>query len=402
MANKIFGSILVFGLMTGGLFAGGWNNTLMGSRALAIGAAFSAIADNPSAIHYNPAGLALQQNRLNLTIGGFYVRPTHEFVLPSGSTAYSRNNVAFPQFFLSYQVSERVTLGLGAYIPFAGGGVDWHEDELGFPFKSALGIMSVTPSFSYRITDKFSMGVNVFFYRGILDVNTENGPYGPMTSEESGSALSAGIGFMYRPSDRLNLGLNIRGPANMALSGKTAIPVTIPELGTVDLKFPSETKFSLPWDLEFGISYRLNDKFLLAANMQYTMWAVLDKVEKTIKNIPVSGEIKVDEKLDFKNILILRAGFEYAVPGGIFLRGGIGIDRSASPNETLSITNIDVDKAVLLGGIGYRFGQMQIDFVYALAKGWEREKNISSLGMPLQESYNLNTAVLGMDVTFSF
>ena len=48
-------------LFSAGLWSGGWNNTLMGIRALGIGAAYVGLADDPSAIFYNPAGLILQQ-----------------------------------------------------------------------------------------------------------------------------------------------------------------------------------------------------------------------------------------------------------------------------------------------------------------------------------------------------
>ena len=43
-------------LSVSGLWGGGWNNTLMGCRAIAIGGAFAGLADDPSAIFYNPAG----------------------------------------------------------------------------------------------------------------------------------------------------------------------------------------------------------------------------------------------------------------------------------------------------------------------------------------------------------
>jgi len=105
--------------------------------------------------------------------------------------------------------------------------------------------------------------------------------------------------------------------------------------------------------------------------------------------------------IDFKNILVLRAGFEYFVSGGIALRAGIGLDPSATPDSSLNITNIDVDKLSLLGGIGYRAGKMAIDFVYVYARGKEREKTLTGFAFPLTEKYNLNVSIIGLGVTFS-
>jgi len=211
---------------------------------------------------------------------------------------------------------------------------------------------------------------------------------------------------MYKPTDKLSLGMSIRGPAKMKLSGTTSITY-----GTSKTNLDSYTSFNLPWDIEVGLSYQISENLLFATGAQYTMWSALDKVEKTIENVPyfdpslmmlVSQDMKEEEVLDFNNILIFRAGFEYVLPQGIALRAGIGLDHYASPEETLSITNIDVNKFTLLGGIGYRAGKIKIDFAYAYAIGKEREKTTTQYGVPLPEKYNLNAFILGLGITFSY
>jgi long-chain fatty acid transport protein len=410
MRKKTIISLCAIVFCACGLWGGGWNNTLMGARALAMGAAFVGVADDASAIFYNPAGLVFQENRFNLAIDGFYVWPTHEYVMPTGTRVESQYNASMPQLFLTYKTSERLTIGFGAYIPFAGGGVDWKEDQLGVPLKSYLGVISLTPSISYQVNEQLSIGFNLNYYHSELEVDTVAETFGPMKAEESGSALSAGVGLMYKPSERLALGLNIRGPAKMELSGTTSISTFAPGFGDIKLKLDSETSFNLPWDFEMGLSYRLSDSFLLTTSAQYTMWSTLDKVDKTIKEIPsmddptnlFTYDLNVIEELNFNNILILRVGMEYLLPSGLALRGGLGVDRAATPAETLSITNIDVDKFTLLGGIGYRTGRMSIDFAFVRAFGKEREKSISQFGIPLMERYNLNVSIVGLGITYSY
>jgi len=400
--KKIFIIFTVLLVMASALWSGGWNNTLIGCRALAIGAAFAGVADDPSAIFYNPAGLVFQDKKLNFSISGIYISPEHSYTMAGGESAVSKLTSSIPQIFFSFKTSEKVTIGFGAYVPYAGGGLDWKENELGFPFKSSIGVISLTPTVAFQINEKISLGFNLNYYRAVLDFNAAFDPYGPMESEESGSALSAGMGIMFKPSQKLGLGFSIRGPATMKLTGTTFISVQVPEIGTVKLNLDSETSFNLPWDMEFGISYRISNSFLLTTSAQYTMWSTLDKVDKTIKGLPETGDLVTEERLDFRNILILRAGAEYVLPGGLSLRVGIGLDKSASPNQTLSFTNIDVDKFTLIGGIGYKVGKTQFDFVYVSAMGKEREKVLSSAGFPLIEKYNLNATILGLGVTFSF
>ena len=151
-----------------------------------------------------------------------------------------------------------------------------------------------------------------------------------------------------------------------------------------------------------GFSYRISDSFLISTGVQYTMWSTLNKVHKTIKDVPMLGDLETEEVMNFKNVLVMRAGFEYVIPGGIALRGGIGFDPSATPDESLNERNIDVDKLSLLGGIGYRAGRMVIDFVYIYVNGKEREKTVTEYGFPLTARYNLNVNIIGLGVTFSF
>lgn len=393
------GFIFIISFLLGfvSLWAGGWNNTLMGARAISMGGAFVGVADDPSAIFFNPAGTVFQKQNFNLSIDGFYVWPTHEYTLPTGRKVESKYNCPLPQIFMTYRMSDRVTLGFGAFVPFAGGGVDWKKDQLGTPFKSTLGIYSLTPSLAYQVSEKLSLGFVLNFYRGVFSLDTEMSSFGSMKAEESGSALSASFGLMVKPNEKIGLGFSLRGPATLKLSGTTSV-----NYGTMRLNLDSDTTIKLPWDVEVGFSYRFSERFLFSTSAQYTLWSTLDKVEKTIKGVPLAGDLREDEAMDFENILIMRVGLEYFLPQGVFLRAGLGLDQSATPEQTLNIANIDVDKFTLLGGIGYRAGKMQIDAAYAYALGKERQKKLASYGLPLIEKYNLNVIILGIGITFSF
>lgn len=380
------------------LWAGGWNNTLLGCRAIGLAGAFSGLADDPSAIFYNPGGLVFQESRMSLAINGFYIWPTFEYTPPLGTTIRSQYNNPLPQFFLSYKSSPRLTLGLGFYVPYAGSGVNWKKEDLGFPFKSSLGVSSITPTVAYQVTDNLSVGVNLNFYTAKFDLNTEIPGSGSMRTEETGSAISASAAVFYRDPAWGSMGFTVRGPAKIKLEGVTAMP-----FGPYELKYDSETVIRLPWDLEVGVSFRLGEGMILSADAQYTLWSILEKVEKTIKGIPYQGDVRTEEAMNFKNILILRAGAEYSFPQGFFLRGGIGYDRCAAPLESLSIANIDVDKITLLGGIGIRSGRMGIDF--ATAYGWGKEREITSplaVYPPIKQRFNLNVFIVGIGVTFYY
>ncbi|MCJ7581948.1 MAG: outer membrane protein transport protein [Candidatus Aminicenantes bacterium] len=400
--KKLFIIIVCFTIISSGLLGGGWNNSLIGCRALAIGGAFAGLADDTSAIFYNPAGLSFQQKIFSVSINGFNIWPTHEYSNSMGSNLQSKSTFSLPQIFFTFKASERLTLGFGAYTPYAGGGVEWNDSGLGLQLKSSMGIFSLTPTLAYKINENISIGFNLNIYRGIIEDTRTLQNIGTVKTEENGSAFSVGFGLMLRPNERLGIGLGVRGPARMKLSGKTTVPIEIPELGTFDANLISETQFNLPWDFNLGVSYKLTENFLFSSSVQYTMWSALDNIEKTLKNIPVEGDQITIEPMNFKNILIWSVGAEYWVSPFLALRGGIGIDHWATPAERLDFSNIDVDKITFLGGIGYRSGRIQIDFVYVNALGKEREKMDVVLGFPVKEKFNLNTTILGIGITYAY
>ena len=400
--KKQFVLLVCLILTASGLWGGGWNNTLIGCRAIAIGGAFSGIADDSSAVFYNPAGLAFQQQNFAVSINGFNVWPTHEYSDSLGYNLQSKETFSIPQIFFTFKASERLTLGFGAYAPYAGGGVEWNDSSLGLQLKSYMGIVSLTPTLAYQISEKLSIGFNLNIYRGIIEDMRTLESVGTVKTEEKGSAFSVGFGLMLKPAEKLRLGIGIRGPAKMKLSGKTTIPLEVPVLGFFEANLSSETQFNLPWDFDMGLSYKLSEKFLLSTSIQYTMWSALDSIKKTLKNIPFEGDQITIEPMNFKNILIWSMGAEYWVSPILALRGGFGMDRWATPEETLDFANVDVDKFTLLGGIGYRAGRIQIDFVYANALGKEREKKEIVLGFPVTEKYNLNTMILGIGVSYAY
>jgi long-chain fatty acid transport protein len=407
MKVKLILSVMAVSILCPTLWGGGWNNTLMGARAIAMGAAFAGVADDPSAIYYNPAGLAFQNSRFNLSIDGFYIMPTHEYVSPAGVSSQSQYSSSVPQLFVTYQTNERMTIGFGVYVPYAGGGVEWSDGQLPIPaLKSYLGVVSFTPTVSYQFNEKFSVGLNINLYRSTFELDTQTDSLGHMKAEENGNSFSAGFGVMYKPSERWSFGMSVRGPSRMTLTGKTTVTVEVPDFGNVALGLDSETKFDLPWDIEVGLSYRFSDKFLLTGSAQYTMWSTLDSLDKTIKDVPrpdlSTYDIHQEEPMNFKDILIVRVGFEYNISGGLALRAGIGVDRAAMPAEYLNFTNIDVDKFTLLGGIGYRTGRMSINFAYILAQGKEREKKGFTPPFGLPGSYNLSASIVGLGITYSY
>ena len=128
-----------------------------GARSSALAGAVVARADDLSAIFYNPAGLV--QLPGFQVMGGFsFIVPRAEIVTHSGRvdtrTLMDSQVSAVPHFFASYQVADRVWLGLGLNSPF-GLGVKYNDNWPGSVnvLKANIQTLNLNPTLAVKITD---------------------------------------------------------------------------------------------------------------------------------------------------------------------------------------------------------------------------------------------------------
>ncbi len=181
----------------------------VGGRALSLGQSFHAIADDPSALYWNPAGMAgTTQPALLLD----YYKPYTVEDLSSSFASFTYPGlgghwgVAWHYFGLSGV--ERENLFSVAYA---------NQAELPFIGKIALGVTGKVLRVSYTATPDRS------FLGNSVDVTED---YGGQTE------LSADFGLLYRPSDRLAIGAIVRNMIEPTFdfiegSGGTRIPVEV-------------------------------------------------------------------------------------------------------------------------------------------------------------------------------
>src|SRR4051795_1599429 len=91
--------------VSGAAFGAGFGLFEQGAKATAMGGAFAATADDPSAIFYNPAGIA-QQRHMSILAGGTIINFANEFTgdpndtFTSGSTGrYARHTFIPPNLY---------------------------------------------------------------------------------------------------------------------------------------------------------------------------------------------------------------------------------------------------------------------------------------------------------------
>ena len=209
-----------------------------------MGNAFSAQADDPSALHYNAAGMTQLQG-LQFMAGALFVGGTTNFTSPTGATATGDRNgsAAWPPPAYTYITANLKDLGLtalgdlsagiGLTVPF-GSLTRWPDDG---PFRSAttfsaLPLLDIKPTLAYKVTENlsFGLGADIYTFTGLVGeghVEKQSIPAAGVKTELYGKDTAAGFNasLLYtalRNTDGkpvANVGIVYRSQATLHLSG---------------------------------------------------------------------------------------------------------------------------------------------------------------------------------------
>jgi len=151
------------------LFANGLSLNSIGARALGMGGAMVGLADDPTAIYWNPAGLAGQNSSLYAFGTDIIPFGTYKFATYGIDAKTKTNNYASPNLFANYNMG-KLALGLGIFVP-AGLGAEYKGADLipisgeDLEWMSKIAVIDIAPTVAYKINDMFSFGLtgNIFY-----------------------------------------------------------------------------------------------------------------------------------------------------------------------------------------------------------------------------------------------
>jgi long-subunit fatty acid transport protein len=200
------------------------------AEATARGNAFTATADDPAAIYYNPAGL-MQLDDFDAEVGFYGIsidqsyKPLHGQEDAHPSDAHEPAQSA-PQFFLTYHPKQQpFAFGLGVYMPF-GSKVEWPDDA---SFRQAgldgsLIFLAINPTMAVQITRTLSVGIGISANYENADLRqgltAEQGDY--FDVKGSGWSIGGDIGILWKPTPRQAVGLTYHSPVSAGLTGHTS------------------------------------------------------------------------------------------------------------------------------------------------------------------------------------
>jgi long-chain fatty acid transport protein len=402
-------ALIVFASIS--LPANGLNLNGLGSKAIAMGGAFIGLADDYSAIFWNPAGLTQMKNS-NLSFFVTDLIPSGTYDFPLYGISAKTKSAMYPSGSIAYfkPVNEKLVIGIAAYVP-SGTGAKWDGEDLkllsknvAYKWESFMAVVTVSPVIAYKISDMFSLGATLNLNYGMMKVKRPG--VGQYTEDLSGFAFGATIGALIKPIDRLGIGLTLRTPTKVKFSGdaEMAGAALVGQATTSDAK----REATWPLWLGLGLSFKATDKLTINADAQYTNWKKIDTITITYDNAawqalkahPVIGAaFNNDFVLNWKDAIQWRFGLEYAISEKLAARAGYYIDPSPSPAETLNVLLPEIAYNVITVGFGYKTEKMGIDFCLETLLGKDQE---SPLTGKMPGTHGMNILVPNIAFTYRF
>jgi long-chain fatty acid transport protein len=405
ISNRLAAFVLV-GLVAAGsagrVESAGFALFEQGAKGTAMGGAFAATADDPSAMFFNPAGNAFA-DRFTMEGGAFLVfRPTAHFdgANPFPGTANSENmNKAMYWFGHGYGVlslSDSVKLSAGFWSP-NGLGVPWQNpDAFSGRFQSQrsdIRQLAASVQLAFKLSDAVAIGGGPELRFTDVKLSRNIPVFNPYTDRfvdaahlsliSTGTPMKVGfnVGLLIKPCERLRFGAAFHSHVDVDLSGDAqfgAIPTGHADLDAavaaqipVGKSVPATTTFQFPSLTIFGIAYDLTPRLTLEVDGNYTTWKVFDQTVLRVSGLP-------DTTLthNFENTWTVRAGVLYKMSAG-WLAAGFVYDQTPQPDADVSPFLPDSNRSGASIGAGFRLGK-NFEIQLASLFLWFHDRTVST------------------------
>lgn len=421
---KSFFLIIFFVLLVSTVYSASMQAPSIGARATGMGGAFVSVADDPSALYWNPAGLGMCEGTM-LMKGTVFVAPysyydAQDNALGNGEESSITTTQMIPNIFFTHNFNDSVGIGLGYYVPF-GLGQRW-EDDSALRFNSTRSEMSLSNlqgGLSWRLGDNMLMGaglaegfakMNSKSYAAVIPTGAPLPTEAYVKSHGEATGVSGNIGILWSPSANWNIGGTWRSETKVKFQGEADFgPQGYPKF---DEDFSMD--FTFPQTVSLGVSYSGFDRWLVSGQVDWVNWSRIDTLTQKLDNpvtlyspIPpplgtVNPTDEVEISRDWKDRYILRLGAEYEVNPQFTLRGGYMWDPSPVPAETLDPMMFDVSSNRFFVGASFPIWKVKVDVAYSYSQGIRREAKDSENSPTTNGDYWGHSQVFELSTTYIF
>lgn len=412
-------------LVSGQAAAAGFSLPEASSAGIGMSNAMVANPNETGAFPYNPAAMAFHDTS-SIALGTVLIGPSFSVETASGShDSQGADWLVGPMIQGALRVNDRLRVGLGVTAPF-GLETRWQDGTfpavsgtrripapppldpnvpLGHPTSSKLEILDFSPTLAYRVNENLSVagGLDIYWVKRAQLDSTAGELRGDGT--DVGFNLSAlfqhgpwSFGAAYRSSVTVGLEGNYRPLSQTLVAIKWAEPA---QSATVDL--------DLPWRLQLGGRYQVNDALALEVDWSRTGWSSFSSL--VIKG-DQTGAVILSDRNDWEDSNAYRIGASYQILPETQLRLGYTYDETGQPDDHFSARVPDSDRHLFGIGIAQTIADgLAIEAGYMYVKANDRSYRSNTPYIPrgelngttaLNGDYEMDAHLIGIELVKTF
>lgn len=329
------------------------------ARGTGFGGAWTAFADDATAIWFNPA--ALDQTEPQVMIGGELVYGPREYtpVAADGTRGAKQEATILSPVpslgvvgrFDSDDRPSRFTLGFGVWNTFGG---DVAFPKTGEPALDTTRdiVVEADAAAALHVSDRLALGAAFRLGVGFFKVESTMKPFDADLAG-SGVGIAMSLAALFKATDDLRIGLTWRSPLHVTTEGSGVI-----EFGGPPERHDVHHRQNWPQQVSIGAGWQATPRLRLAGQLDWTQWSQVDKI--TVE-FPTSGLPTQIYPEYWDDNWTVRVGGEYALSSTLAVRAGTYLDTAAVPDRTLERQYLDTNKVGLSAGTSLRAAGWRFD-----------------------------------------
>ena len=396
-----------------------------GSKAMGLGGAFAAQADDPSAMFFNVGGLAFfdeQEFQVGLT---YITQSEAEFAgadpFPGEGTREELETLAEfpPHFYWVKPLGDRSNFGLAVNSPF-GLVVEWQDPSTFtgrfISTRSEIATIDINPNIGWQLSATLGIGFGVILRFSEVQLERRAAVINPSTLEPVEVAsvaletdLDNGVGFqagfLHRYNNSFSWGFSYRSSIEVDYGGDARlrqIATGNPQLDAVvalSLPFgrdlPITTSIEFPETTSLGAVIALSPRLRLEADVIWFGWSSFDEVVFDFTNGDLPEEVLRQEWDDTNQY---RVGLRWIRSTRSEWRLGYLFDESPQPDESVGPILPDADRNGYSIGYGRQGGRVNWDIAVLYLPFDERSTSTNRDGF--NGSYEITGWLYGLTVSW--
>ena len=397
-----------------GVWASGTLVEEQGARASAEGGAFAARADDPSALFYNPAGIAFQGSAF---MAGFdFVNEHMKYNGPAGNIQGPEKTYWPLYMYLTYRTPGSVSFGIGVNSPHDLA-TEWPSNWAGAAIseRTLQKAVYTTPTIAWRFGDKWAMALSANFVHSTIYLRQGiffpaiPYPTPPLTrTPEPGmgvlngtaNGVGWGLSVLGKPTKHWQVGFNFRDKVNLKYTGDVKF-FRIPTDPNFTPMFPrtlAAGDLTLPRVYTLGVAY-MADKWSVEVDATRQEWSCFKTLAMHFS--PNQGQVR-DSVVpqNWKDIYKYKLGFEYKLSDRWSYGLGYFYDQSPVPDKYASPILPDSNRNGFTGGLMYHTKHWGVDS-YLMYLPFQN-KNVPVTTPFIPGTYKAYAYLGGVSVTYKF